>query len=385
MSMSASPTSDRSFSAAQALVGGRLGPWTIEVSQGRISALRPGMDPESDITLTDGVLAPGLIDLQVNGYAGVDFASADDTSWAAALLAMTRTGVTALLPTIITAPIDDLAASLKAARSRAQDPGTATVLGMHVEGPFISPARLGAHNARHRCDPTPDALDALIEAGGDLLRLVTLAPEIPGGLEAVKRLHDHGVVVSVGHSDASAEHVAAAADAGASMITHLFNAQRPLLARDPGVVGHALADPRYTCGLITDLHHVAPDAIRTAFNAAAGRVAIVTDAVSAAGMPEGEYELGDESIFIAADQPALRASGVIAGSTLRLDHGVRNVISVGIDPAIALEAATRVPADVIGRADMGRIEVGARADLVHLDESWTAHQVWIAGDDVDMR
>src|ERR671932_710393 len=241
-------------------------------------------------------------------------------------------------------------------------------------GRLLAPGAVAVEDARivevldRRPPPGPELVERLLEAGSGILELVTLAPERDGAIEATKRLAGAGVVVSVGHSDALAEQVAAAAEAGARMVTHVFNAQRGLHHREPGVAGQALADPRLACGLIADLHHVHPAICRVVMEAARGRVALVTDAVSALGMPPGRYELGSEVVELHQGSPPLRADGTLAGSTLRLDEAVGNVIRLGIDPVRAVEAAPRVPADLLGRRDLGRIESGVRADLVWLSD-----------------
>ncbi|HTA01657.1 MAG TPA: amidohydrolase family protein, partial [Streptosporangiaceae bacterium] len=243
----------------------------VEVTEaviGRVGGGAPAAP--ADVTLTDGYLVPGFVDLQVNGHFGVEFQTADAASWADVARRLPSTGTTAFVPTLITAPVDSLVAALTTASAFAGDlPASgAQVLGVHLEGPFISPARRGAHNPAWITDPTPAAVAALIEAGGGLLRLLTLAPERPGALAAIDQLVAAGVLVSVGHSDATAAQVAAAADRGARMVTHLFNAQRPLGHREPGVVGQALTDERLTSGLIADLYHVVGPVCGLAFRAA---------------------------------------------------------------------------------------------------------------------
>jgi N-acetylglucosamine-6-phosphate deacetylase len=177
-----------------------------------------------------------------------------------------------------------------------------------------------------------------------------------------------------------AAEVAAAAEAGARMVTHLFNAQRPLHHREPGVPGHALVDRRLTCGLIADLHHVTGEVCRLAFAAAPGRIALVTDAAAAAGMPPGRYVLGGEPVILEPGRPPVREDGTIAGSGLRLDEAVANTVGLGVDLVTAVEAATRVPADLIRRRDLGRIEPGAAADLVWLGDDLRARATWLGGE-----
>jgi N-acetylglucosamine-6-phosphate deacetylase len=326
-----------------------------------------------DVVLPEGVLAPGLIDLQVNGCFGVDFAVDDD--WSTAVRRLPETGVTAFLPTLITAPLADLVDGLR--RMPGALPG-ARVLGMHVEGPFLAETRRGAHDPSLFCDPTPERIDALLEPG--TMALLTLAPERRGAVAAIAHVAREGVLVSVGHSDAHAEEVALAAEAGARMVTHLFNAQRGIHHREPGVAGQALADERLVCGLILDGHHVAETVARVAFAAAPGRIALVTDAISATGMPPGIYDLGDEPVIVRDGEPPVRADGTLAGATLRLDDAVARAVRIGVEPPAAIEAASRVPADLLGRPDLGRIAPGAHADLVWLDDAYRARAVWVGGE-----
>jgi N-acetylglucosamine-6-phosphate deacetylase len=358
-----------------------LAPGAVVVEGGRVAAVLGTRPPAArdHLALDQGILCPGLIDLQVNGAFGVDLVDADPEGWARVTQGLLRTGVTGFLPTFISAPIGTLAAGLgRAAAARAGSPG-ARILGVHLEGPFLSEARRGAHDPAMLVDPTAERVEALLEAGAGILALVTLAPEREGALEAVKRLTASGVVVSVGHSDALAAQVAAAAEAGARMVTHVFNAQRGLHHREPGVAGQALADERLVVGLVADLHHVHPAVCRIVLEAAAGRVALATDAAAAAGMPPGRYQLGGELVELGEAGPPRRLDGTIAGSNLRLDQAVSNVAGLGTGVVAAVEAASRVPADLLGRADLGRIEVGALADLTWLSDTYGALGTWIEG------
>ncbi len=373
----------RVVSAPRVVTGERvLSPGAVALDGGRVAAVlpqRPAPGP-GHLRLDHGVLVPGLVDLQVNGFAGVDLAGADAAGWARVTAALTTTGVTSFLPTFITAPLDQLAGSLAGARAaRGREGRGARVLGVHAEGPFLSPARPGAHDPAAMLDPSPAAVGRLLEAGEGVLAVTTLAPERPGGIAAVARLVDAGVVVSVGHSDARAAVVAAAADAGARMVTHLFNAQRGLDHREPGVAGQGLADRRLTLGLIADFHHVHEAVCRLVMAAAPGRVALVSDAIAAAGMPPGRYRLGGAPVELAEQGPPRRDDGTIAGSALRLDRAVANIAGLGGGLAEAVAAASSVPADLLGRADIGRIAPGALADLAWLDEDLGALATWVGG------
>jgi len=298
-----------------------------------------------------------------------------------------ETGTTAFLPTYITAPVPELVASLRKARKIAAEvPKGARILGVHLEGPFLSRARPGAHRPDWMVPPSAAAVAELLAAGQGVLRLVTLAPEVDGALAAVATLAAAGVLVSVGHSDATARQVADAADAGARMVTHLFNAQRGLHHREPGVVGQALTDPRLTSGLIVDLAHVAASVCALAFAAAPGRICLVTDATAGAGMPPGRYVLGGEPVELPPGGGApVRRDGTLAGSALRMDLALANAVGVGLGLAAAVAAATRIPADLIGRPDLGRLAPGAAADLAWLDDDLHPLATWAGGGQVFAR
>jgi N-acetylglucosamine-6-phosphate deacetylase len=371
------------ISARSAVVDGELTPVTIRVDDRLITAVEPHADPEADIVLDEGVLTSGLVDIQINGAFGVDFAAADEAGWDSIAAKLPSTGVTSFQPTLITAPLSELIAGLDTAteaRDRQEDGPYARILGVHLEGPWLSPKKHGVHEARYLAEPTPAAVDTLMSAVGfDILTLVTLAPELPGALEAIRRLSAAGVTVSIGHTDATAAQVEAAADAGATLVTHIFNAQRGLAHREPGVPGAALSDNRFRVGLIADLHHVAPEICTLIFRAAPGRVVLVTDAIAAAGMPPGSYVLAGIPVELGEDGVPRNADGTIAGSALTLDQAVRNLIGLGMPVPTVIEAASKVPADALHRTDLGRIAVGARADLVHWTEDFHPARTWVDG------
>jgi N-acetylglucosamine-6-phosphate deacetylase len=344
-----------------------------------------GPGAPADIVLPDGVLTAGLVDIQINGAFGVDFAAADEAQWDLVASRLPFTGVTSFQPTFITAPLGELVPGFTVAalaqRRQARGP-YARILGVHLEGPFLSPARHGVHEKQYLAEPTANAVERILAAPrADLLTMVTLAPELPGALAAIRRLTAAGVRVSVGHTDATADQITAAADAGATLVTHIFNAQRGLAHREPGVPGATMADRRFYCGLIADLHHVAKEVCLLVWRGARGRVVLVTDAIAAAGMPPGEYVLSGIPVVLENGVPR-NADGTIAGSALTLDLAVRNMISLGLPEAQVIEAASRVPADALGRADLGRIAVGARADLVWWSDSFHPRRTWVDGREV---
>ncbi len=375
--------------AANAVLPAGVLPAVVEISDGKIVNIDSGsaVDANSaDLKLETGYLSAGLIDLQINGAYGTDFMAAESSDWERILTQLPESGVTAIYPTVITAPVIDLVNWFNANRSQVKTYSDKTaVLGFHLEGPFLSMKRKGAHRAECVIDPTDEAIESLISAAKDSLKIVTIAPELENATSAIKKLIAHGVTVSVGHSDATAAQVALAGDLGATLITHLFNAQSPVSHRDTGVAGQALIDERFTLGLIVDLHHVVAQTVLLAFKAAESRICLVTDAISALGMPAGEYELAGERVIVKSGQPPVRSDGTLAGSAIRLDHAISNCIKIGISPAVAISAATKVPAATMGLVDRGEIAVGKRADLVWLNESGSGLETartWIAGNEV---
>jgi N-acetylglucosamine-6-phosphate deacetylase len=379
------------LSAPRILTGeADLSPGWVTIASGTVTACGRGPAPVGPtVHLSEGLIAPGLVDAQVNGAFGIDLADADDTGWEKVARGLLAGGVTAFAPTVITAPLGDLVSFLSSYTDRHERlrslPRAARSLGVHVEGPFLSPRRRGAHRECCLRDPAPRDIDALLEAAGPgTLRYLTLAPERRGGPQAVSRLVEAGVQVSVGHSDATGEQTLRALDAGADLITHLYNAQSPLHHRTGGVVGTALADDRVTCGLIVDGHHVSSSAVRIAFRAAPGRIMLVTDAVAAFGMPPGRYVLGGQGFTVGPGRTPMRDDGAIAGGAGRLDEAIALTVRAGVDLREAVEAATRVPARALGVREAGLIAPGLVADLVWLapegDLPVRARATWRAGE-----
>jgi N-acetylglucosamine-6-phosphate deacetylase len=314
-------------------------------------------------------VVPGFIDLQCNGGYGIDLTAEPERLWELAA-ALPRTGVTAWLPTIVSSPADWRRRALAALRSPpAPDGGVvATPLGVHFEGPFLAPQRRAAHpeTALRRPDG-PDAAEAHGWSRAAGVALVTLAPELPGSVDLIRRLVDQGVVVAAGHSAATAALATAAVDAGVRWVTHLFNAMAPLHHREPGLVGVALTDERVCVGLIADGIHLHPTTVKLAARALGDRLTLVTDAVAALGRPHGPTQLGLHDA-VAGDDGVRMADGRLAGSTLSLDQAVRNLVAwADVDLAAAVAAATSVPAAVLGLDDRGVIAPGTVGDLVLLD------------------
>ena len=351
-----------------ALVGGVLVPGDVEVGDGVV------VDVGLPTTARGCVAVPGFVDLQVNGYGGVDFLSASAADYEVAGAALLEGGVTAYQPTFITAPEGVLLDSLRAMPANGGSPG---VIGAHVEGPFLSPERMGTHPPLHRRDPDLELLDRLLDAGR--VTEFTLAPELAGADALIRRLLERGVVVSAGHTNATAEQAHAAFDLGVSTVSHLFNAMRPFRSRDPGVVGVALTRPDVYVQMIVDGHHLADETVLLIWAAAGGRVALVSDATAGAAGNGGTYQLGDIEIEVSDGVP-LREDGVLAGTVLTMIDAVRNLHALGIPFEEAIGAATSVPARILGRPDLGVLEPGGRADLVVLDDRLEIVRVHCGGD-----
>ena len=351
-----------------AIVEGEVVRGDVEVAAGRIVSV--GLAPKRG----GGIAVPGFVDLQVNGYGGVDFAGADGVAYQQAGEALLEGGVTAYQPTLITAPEDALVAALREVPAGEQ--AGPRILGIHLEGPFLAPSRLGAHPAAARRDPDRELLERLLAAGP--VAHVTLAPELPGALDLVDLLHRRGVVVSCGHTDATAAEADAAFDRGVGTVTHLFNAMRPLSHRDPGIAGAALVRDDVIVQVILDGHHLAPETTRLVWRAAAGRVALVTDAIAAAGTGARTSSLGGVDVQI-RDGAARRADGVLAGSVVTMIDSVRNLHALGVSFVDAVAAATAVPARIARRPELGVLRRGGEADVVVLDDRLEITSVLRAG------
>ncbi len=348
---------------------------TLIIQAERIAQVRPGLDASADVCL-DGWIAPGLIDLQVNGAYGHDF-SLDASAINQVAARLPETGVTAFLPTIITSPFEAYPRLLNDARQAAAAINGARILGVHLEGPYLNPSRPGAHNPELFRSPNPAEVDQW--AADPLVRLVTLAPEQPGAIEALRRLQARGVVVSAGHSDATAEQAQAGFEAGLGWGTHLFNAMSGFNHRAPGLAGALLAST-VPCGLIADGIHVHPTAVRAALRAKGIEgITLVTDAMAAMGMPPGRYPLADRTVIVDANSARLQ-DGTLAGSILTLDQAARNMMAFsGCTLAQALTMATATPARVLGLANKGRIAPGCEADLVAFDQKLRVTHTFVAG------
>jgi N-acetylglucosamine-6-phosphate deacetylase len=342
----------------------------ILIEDGKIAAVGPA----SDVTCPSGaqmmdahglIAAPGYIDWQLNGAFGHDYTENPETIWESATR-LPEHGVTAFLPTIITSPFEKHAAAIETLKIGVpKDFRGAWPLGLHFEGPFLNPGKKGAHNPIHLRLPSLAETQAWSRQNG--VWLVTLAPELPGAHDLIRILRARNVVVSAGHSLATYEEAQMAFEAGVTCATHLFNAMLPLDHRAPGLIAALLNAPHVTVGLIPDGIHVHPEMVALAWRLKGQRgIAIVTDAISALGMPPGKYQLADFSINV--DETSVRLdNGTLAGSILRMDAAVRNLMAfTGCSLAEAVTSATANVARLIGARRKGSLRPGADGDVVLL-------------------
>lgn len=358
-------------------VGGRVVtpggiiPGHVDIDGDTITAVRDGAAPD------DRWVVPGFVDLHNHGGGGHAFATGDvDSAQAAAAFHLAH-GTTTLLASLVSGPY---AATLAATAALAPLVDRGVLAGVHLEGPYLSAARCGAQHPAHLRDPSPDELAELLGVG--VVRMVTLAPELPGALAAVRQIVAHGAIAAIGHTDASYAQCLAAVDAGASVATHLFNGMPPLHHREPGPVLALLDSPSVVCELIADGVHL-HDAMLSfaATRAGAGRAALITDAIAAAGHPDGRYDLGGQAVVVSGGVARLARDGSLAGSTLTMDAALRRAVGAGIPLVAACRLAATTPARVLGLAErVGALAAGMRADLVVLDPELRVTRVMRAGD-----
>lgn len=353
----------------------------VRIEDGRVAELGIGSDWADADTIVDAaeaagpgaILTPGFIDIHGHGGAGVAF---DD---GAAAIRTARDmhrerGTTRAVISLVTGSLDALATRVaEIADLRETD---ADILGSHLEGPFLDPGHKGAHDPELLREPTAADVQRLLDAGRGTVRQMTIAPEIPGGLEAVRVVVANGAAAAVGHTDADDDTVRAAFDAGASILTHAFNAMRPIHHRDPGPVLTAAADRRVTLEAIVDNIHLHPHVTKLLFDEAPGRVALVTDSMAAAGSVDGDYSLGGLHVTV-LDGVARVDSGSIAGSTLTQDAALRNAVAAGATLSEAVRALTETPAAAIGFGEeLGALRPGMLGDAVLLDADLQVVRVW---------
>lgn len=345
----------------------------------RIAAVEPGPVPAElagveRVDLPDCHLIPGMIDIHVHGAGGWPVEAADAAGLRALARFLAGFGVTGFLPTASAYPMEQLEAVAAHVREAMEEEADgAAILGLHLEGPFLNPARPGAMNPGNFRAPSVGDAARLLAAGGGTVRRVSLAPELPGARELIRYLAENGVTVAGAHTDATYAETIAGIDAGVTVATHTFNGMRGLHHREPGALGAYLTDDRVICELICDLLHVHPAAVRLLLLAAGpDRVALISDAIPAAGLKPGHYRLWGRDLYIDEEGYSRLADGTLAGSTMLMLHGLRHLVEVLEVPwADALRMAALVPARAIGLADRkGSLAPGKDADLVAIGPDW---------------
>jgi N-acetylglucosamine-6-phosphate deacetylase len=361
----------------------------VVVEEGRITALSSRNSAEIPagrlLNFPDLVLAPGFIDIHIHGGAGRDAMEADESALAQIERQLVQHGVTAYLPTTVTAPQEKILEALdglgKLIATANKQPGRAAPLGIHLEGPFISHEKRGVHPPQNLLPPSPQALERFWQASAGTIRMMTIAPELPGAAETIRHARSLGVHSSLGHSNATYEQAQSGISAGADHATHTFNAMRALDHRDPGILGAVLENHELTADIITDGIHVHPSVLNLFLRAkGADRAILITDAISATGMPDGIYSLGGLEVQVSNGR--CEHQGKLAGSVLTLDRAIRNVMTfAGWQLQQAVRLATLNPAQRLGISDQrGLLAPGRRADLVVLTPGGEVVQTIIGGE-----
>ena len=360
-------------------------PATLIIDQGKIAHLRAERHPRGE-DLKGALVVPGFIDIHIHGYGGHDTNSGELEELLALAELLPRYGVTAFLPTAVTAPHEELLqvsrAVDEAIRAQGDRPKGARILGLYLEGPYINPEKAGAQNPAFIRRPSWEEFQAYWDASEGKIRTITVAPELPGALEFIKKAVKLGITVSIGHTAASYEEAQAAIAAGARRATHLFNAMPPVHHRAPGAAVACLLSREVVVELIADLVHVSGPILELAWCVAGpGRMALVTDAIPAGGLPDGRYKLGGLDVEVRKGVARLK-NGALAGSTLSLDRAVRNMVSLGVPLPQVLAMATAVPAASVGAGELGSLEPGKKADFLVLDREFNIQRVYIGGERV---
>ena len=370
------------ITAGTVVLDGQIGrPGWLRTSAGRIVACGAGAPPgPADSDIPDCIVVPGFIDMHVHGGGGASYLDADQIAEAAAF--HLRHGTTTTLASLVTAAPAELLAGI---RALAEATRHGIIAGIHLEGPWLSRARCGAHDHTRLRDPDPAEIDDVLTAGAGAIRMVTLAPELPGSDEAIRRFVDAGVVVAVGHTDATYEQTQHALALGATVGTHVFNAMRPLDHREPGPALALLQDPGVVVELIADGVHVHPAVVAAVIRAAGpGRVAAITDAIAAAGCADGAFQLGTVGIDVVSGVARVRGTSTIAGSTATMDALFRNIVGLGTDFDASLAAAVQLTSSTPARAlrleNVGALRAGYDANLVVLDRDLQGTAVMVRGD-----
>lgn len=364
------------IAADQLFDGAAFHPGWLRVAGATIAEVGTGNPPEPP-EYSAGMLVPGFVDVHAHGGGGAAFGVGGREGMGTVVGKHLSHGTTTMIASLVTAATEVLERQIDVLAAEVEN---GTIAGIHLEGPWLAPKYKGAHDLALLADPAPADVARLLDRGRGTIKMVTIAPELPGAMESIALMAERGVVAAVGHTDADYAATVRAIEAGAHGATHLFNAMPPLHHRSPGPVLALWRDPRVFVELIFDGVHLAPELAATVMNFAPERAVLVTDAMAAAGFGDGDYVLGDLPVAVRAGVARIAGTDTIAGSTLILGRAVQNAVAAGVDPALVLRAATSTPARYMGLKRVGRIAAGYWADLVVLDGNFVAAQVMKRGE-----
>ena len=357
---------------------GSVEPGWVEASGARITGAGGGTPPAPAARHLPGTLVPGFVDQHCHGGGGASFTTGDAADAARVVATHRAHGTTSLVASLVTDTSERLVSHVRALAPLVH---AGELVGIHLEGPWLSSRHCGAHDPTLLRAPDPEEVGRILDAADGAVRMVTLAPELEHGLDTVRLLRERGVVAALGHTDARFDLSRAAIEAGVTVGTHLFNAMRGVHHREPGPVLALAGDRRVVVELIADGIHLHPEVLRWAATSTPGRFALVTDAMGAAGAADGDYVLGPAAVQVRDRVARLTDGGAIAGSTLTMDRALRYAVTVaGVPLDLAVEASSATPARVLGLTDVGALTAGRRADLVHLDDDLEVVAVMRAGE-----
>ncbi|TJY44573.1 N-acetylglucosamine-6-phosphate deacetylase [Cohnella pontilimi] len=355
----------------------------LRIENGRIAEIGENLPVvSSGEEILDGkgqLLIPGMIDVHIHGASGYDMMDGTLRSIEAVSETCAATGCTSFLATSVSSTLEDLLRMIEnVKRTAGREPG-AFIAGIHAEGPYLNVKRKGMQNEKFLLHPDLYEMEKVIEAAGSLLKMVTVAPELPGGMELVRFLREHGIIVAVAHSDATYEEAMEAFRLGATHMTHCFNGMRPIHHRDPGLIVAAFEQPDVSLQAIVDHVHLHPAIVRLMHRIkGADGMVLITDALQAMGLGDGEYEFGGHHVTVSAGVAQLK-DGTLASSTVTMNEALRNTVQLGIPLEDAVRMASTTPADLLGIPHKGKIAVGADADLVLLDEQFQVIRTFLRG------
>lgn len=345
----------------------------VLIEGGRITEVGHNLQCEADerIDAAGQYVLPGFIDMHIHGAAGSDVMDATPEAIRAMADVLPKEGTTSFLATSMTQAPEAISAAMRNLAAFDSEPGQADMLGIHLEGPFVSPKRAGAQPLQYICPPDDSQFDQWQEESGGRIKMVTFAPEEPGGMQFIRKLASENVIASIGHTDASVIQMEEAAEAGAKQATHLYNQMSPFHHREPGAIGGALLTDNLSAEIIADFIHSHPKSVELAYRMKGpDRLILITDAMRAKGLQPGEYELGGQPVHV-TETDARLADGTLAGSILKMDQAVKNVAGMlGLGPVEVAKITSGNAARQLGISQKGAIAAGKDADLVVLDDQW---------------